>query len=178
MARNKPPRKRYRPKPIIQDPVAYVIESITPVAKHSAHGENYVLDLKVRNSTAMAALLQGKANKQDMDDLVKMANVVWALLHFRKERSFATEYKPEAMNGRIAILNIASRAVKVGRFVPTGPEVKALNELMELHDAIFEVATVGDVQEALYYARRCLAGPQTIKLPTSRAFLDEVREAA
>jgi hypothetical protein len=59
-------RSKYRPKGVILNPIAYVMESMTPVAKH----ESYLIDLKIRNHAAMTMLTQGKATKQDMDDLI------------------------------------------------------------------------------------------------------------
>ena len=52
-------RSKYRPKPVLANPLGYVIESMTPVAKH----DSYLVDLKIKNSEAMYALLHGTAHR-------------------------------------------------------------------------------------------------------------------
>ena len=157
MAANKKPRKKYRPKPVLADPVGFVTERITPVAQH----DSYLLDLKIRNSGAMAALMQGRADKRDMDTLIAMSNIVEAL----HALGFGKEYGEVAIAGREAILKIVWRAVERLRFVPTGPEIQALNLLMELHDAQMDVITVQDMESAIVYAKRQLRGKNLTVLP-------------
>ena len=150
-------RSKYRPKGILQNPVAYVIESMTPVAQH----DSYLLDLRIKNSEAMVALLRGEATKRDMDTLIAMSNITEALWHL----GFGVEYKEVAVEGRVAILNIAHRAVTTKRFVPTGEQIKALQTLMELHDAQMDVITVKDMERALAYAREQMRQKRATLLP-------------
>lgn len=151
-------RSKYRPKPIALNPVAFVLENLTPVAKH----ESYLLDLKIKNSDAMAKLLRGQATKQDMDTIIAMSNIAESLVHL----GFGTEYKSASLEGRAAILSIVHRAVKTHRFTPTGPEIAALNTLMELHDAQMDVITVKDMDKALAYARKLITTKRATMLPS------------
>lgn len=144
MPANAKPRKKYRPKPKLNTLIV-VGENIRPVASHTS----YLLDLRIKNSSAMAALLAGHATKKDMDMIIAMSNIVYALM---ESGGFGKGYEEVATQGRIAIISIAHRATKVGRFVPTGPEIKALNDLMELHDAQMDVITVKDMDKAIAYA--------------------------
>lgn len=134
-------RSKYRPKPVLANPLGYVLESMTPVTKH----DNFLLDLKIKNSEAMVALMQGHATKADMDILIAMSNVTEAL----HQMGFGAEYQDVCVGGRAAILSVISRAGKHGRFTPTGPEIQLLNLLMELHDAQMDVITVRDIEKAL-----------------------------
>jgi len=127
--------------PVLVNPLGYVIESMTPVTKH----ENFLLDLKIKNSEAMVSLMQGRATKADMDILISMSNVTEAL----HQMGFGVEYQNVCVDGRIAILTIIDRARQHGRFTPTGPEIQTLNLLMELHDAQMDVITVRDIEKAL-----------------------------
>ena len=152
-------RSKYRPKPVYLDNMAYIKESATPIALH----ESYLVDLKITNSLAMATLMQGKASKQDMDVLIAMSNIVKALC----DLGFGGEYQDVATEGRAAIMTIVFRAVDKLRFVPTGPEIKALNDLMELHDAQMDVITVRDMERAIAFAKRKLAAKDSVfVLPT------------
>lgn len=150
-------RSKYRPKRVLVNPVGYVLESMTPVANH----DSYLLDLNIKNSAAMASLFQGTANKKDMDTLITMSNMVEALWHL----GFGVEYKDVAIEGRVAILNIVHRAVTTKRFVPTGEQIKALQLLMELHDAQMEVITVKDMERALAYATEQFRQKRATRLP-------------
>jgi len=134
-------RSKYRPKPVLVNPLGYVIESMTPVTKH----DNFLLDLKIKNSESMVSLMQGRAVKADMDILIAMSNVTEAL----HQMGFGAEYKDVCIDGRFAILKIIDRARQHGRFTPTGPEIQTLNLLMELHDAQMDVITVRDIEKAL-----------------------------
>lgn len=150
-------RSKYRPKGVRLDTIEYVTESLKPVAHH----DSYLLDLKIKNSEAMVALLQGKATKQDMDILIAMSNIVEALWHL----GFGKEYKEVTVEGRVAILNIVHRAVTTKRFVPTGEQIKALQTLMELHDAQMDVITIKDMERALTYAESQLRQRRATVLP-------------
>ena len=151
-------RSKYRPRRVLLDTMAFVQESLTPVALH----DTYLLDLKIVNSMAMAALMKGAATKRDMDVLVAMSNIVEALY----ELGFGSQYQDVATEGRYAILSIVYRAVERLRFVPTGEDVKRLNTLMELHDAQMDAITLADMERAISLAKRRIAAKDSITLPT------------
>lgn len=134
--------------------MAFVKESMTPVARH----ESYLLDLKITNSAAMVALMQGHAKKRDMDVLIAMSNIVKALC----DMGFGAQHQSIATEGRAAIMTIVFRAVDKLRFVPTGPEIKALNQLMELHDAQMDAITVADMERAIAFAKRKIAAKKSV----------------
>lgn len=150
-------RSKYRPKPTLVNPVGYVIESLKPVTFH----ESYLIDLKIKNSEAMVALLRGNATHDDLDLLVAMSNVTEALYQL----GFGEDYKDVAIDGREAILKIVYRAIEHKRFTPTGPEIQALNRLMELHDAQMDVITIKDMERALQFIDTKMRHKQAINLP-------------
>lgn len=150
-------RSKYRPRRVLLDTMAFVQESLTPVAKH----DNYLLDLKIVNSLAMASLMKGTATKRDMDVLVAMSNIVEALY----ELGFGRQYQDVATEGRYAILSIVYLAVERLRFVPTGEDIKRLNTLMELHDAQMDVITIADMERAISLAKRRIAAKDSVALP-------------
>ena len=158
MATNKKPRKRYRPKPINCNTIGFAMESVATLS--SMHSD-YLLNLKIKNSEAMVALMRGTATKADMDTLIAMSNIVEAL----HSMGFGKEYQDVCVEGRYAILSVIYRAVDKLKFVLTASEIKALNTLMELHDAQFEVITVRDVEKALQIAKRKIRQNDAIKLP-------------
>ena len=121
------------------------------------------------NSLAMSALLRGGASKGDMDMLIAMGNIVEALCAL----GFGGEHKAVAVDGREAILRIVFRAVEKLRFTPTGPEIVALNTLMELHDAQMDVINIRDMERALSYAKAQMRNKNVTRLPPVPAALLE-----
>ena len=97
-------RSKYRPKPILQNPVGYVLEGMTPVTSH----DNFLLDLEINNYLAMVLLTQGKATREDMDKLINMSNITEALYRM----GFGTEYKDVLVKGSSALLAVARRGAE------------------------------------------------------------------
>lgn len=133
-------RSKYRPKGVIMNPIAYVMESMTPVAKH----DSYLIDLKIKNHSAMATLTKGQAVRADIDTLIAMANICEALYRM----GFGTEYEDVVKHGSDALYAVGRRGAQTGRFILRAEEMTALNTLMELHDAQMDVITVKDMEKA------------------------------
>jgi len=157
MPSNAKPRKQYRPRPNILSPMGYVLEGLESVKSH----DSYLRTLKIRNSAAMVALLQGKATKLDMNVLVAMSNMVEVFCSM----GFGQDYTDVSTEGRSAVLQIIFRAVEKKRFIPKGEEIKALQDLMELHDQQMDVITVNELDAALATARKRINQKDAIKLP-------------
>lgn len=135
-------KSSYNPRPVLVNPVAYVLESITPVKKH----DSYLLDMKIKNHGAMASLTQGKATRQDIDVLILMANMVEALCLL----GFGSEYAGVSKAGSDALHFVGSRGAVTGRFILKAEEMIAMNELMDLHDQQMEIIVVKDIERAGY----------------------------
>ena len=133
-------RSKYRPKGVIMNPMAYVLEGMTPVAYH----DSYLIDLKIKNHGAMTALTQGRATKDDIDALIAMGNFVEALYRL----GFGREYNAVVQAGLDSLHAVGKRGVQTGRFILKAEEMRALNELMELHDAQMDVITIKDMEKA------------------------------
>jgi hypothetical protein len=134
-------RSKYRPKGVIMNPIAYVMESMTPVAKH----DTYLVDLKIRNHMALTNLTQGKATRADMDDLIAMGNVTEAL----SRMGFGKEHGDITMDGLNALHAVGKRGAQSNRFILRSEEMRALNTLMDLHDAQMDVITIKDMERGL-----------------------------
>jgi hypothetical protein len=157
MPTTKKPRKKYKPKPNLQDPVGYLMEGLQSIRSKGP----VLLGVQLKNSAAMSALLRGGATRADMDTLIAMSNISEAL----QRGGFGDDYYEVTTRGREALISIADRSARVGKFVPAGPEIGALNELMELHDAQMNVITVTDLQCALICVQREIAKGKALRLP-------------
>lgn len=139
-------RSKYRPKKVLANPVGYVLEGLVPVAKHGDH----LLKLRLRHHMAMANLTQGKATRDDMDVLINMGNMSEALYRM----GFGTEYAAVIASGMPSLLAVCRRGAETNRFILRSEEMRALNELIELHDAQMEVVTVADIDKAVLIIER------------------------
>ena len=151
------PRKKYRPKARLVNPMDYVMEGFAPLESAGT----YLMDLKLVNHSAMTELLAGRATKKQMDALIAMSNICESL----QRMGFGAEYKDVTTEGRYALVAITIRAVEKLKFVPTGLEIQMLNRLMELHDAQMDVITVQDMERAITTAMRELKKKRAIVLP-------------
>jgi hypothetical protein len=112
----------------------------------------------------MVALLQGRARKPDMDTLISMCNMTEAL----HEMGYGVDCVGVCAAGKQALVSIAQRAAKHGRFTPSGPEIASLNTLLELHDAQMDILTVRDMERAINRINtRLRTGKDTVLLPTA-----------
>lgn len=132
-------RSKYRPKPIIADPITHLLMGIRPPSTDK------LLTVKIKNHDAINSLLYGRATMADVDLLINMANMVEALYRL----GFGKEYKDVVSVGLDALFQVGSRGVASGKFILKVSEIAAMNELMELHDAQLEVVTVIDMEKAL-----------------------------
>jgi hypothetical protein len=139
-------RSKYKPRAVLANPVAYVMESLTPVTQH----DDYLLDLKIKNHAAMAALTRGHATRVDIDLLIAMSNMIEALWTL----GFGKEYEAVMCAGQAALIEVGRRGLTTDKFILRGPEMTALNDLMELHDAQMEVVTVGDIERGIDIIRK------------------------
>lgn len=134
-------RSKYRPKPIFRNPVAYVLESMTPMAQHG----DELMTLKIKNHQALTALTRGEATRADIDILIGALNIAEALYRL----GFGREYQDVVAQGHAALRSVGSRGALSNKFILTGPEMTALNLIMELHDAQLDLCVVQDIEKAL-----------------------------
>ena len=134
-------RSKYRPKPLLVNPLGYVLENIKPVAHH----EQYLVELKIKNHLAMTTLTRGEATRSDIDTLIASVNIVEALYRL----GFGKEYADVVRDGLDALRDVGRRGVESGRFILKSTEMNALNLVMELHDAQMDLITIKDMDKAV-----------------------------
>jgi hypothetical protein len=139
-------RSKYRPKGVILNPMGYVKDGFAPMTDHA----DQLVTLRLKNHAAMLALLQGEAGPSHMSMLITMYNITEAL----HKMGFGKEYADEVTAGRQTLMDIVHRSHKVGKYVPTGPEITILNQLLELHDAQMEIVTVREMDTAIKLAQK------------------------
>lgn len=151
MATNKKPTKRYKPKDRWLSPMAYVKENLSLLCEFDPQ---YVIDLKIKDHSAMTAVIRGEATRKDMDIISATFNIVfgsWKTLN--PPEPGATEFATVLAMANLAFRSTCTRANEIGRVVCKAEEIQAFNDLIDLHDNLLDVLTVKQWGEALAYAK-------------------------
>lgn len=138
--------KKYKPKPVILDPISFMMSSVQLISSF----QSKFVTMKIKTHAAMTNLVQGKATKFDIDMLINTLNVTEALYRM----GFGTEYKDVVKGGLDALYDVASRGASSNKFILYPEEMNALNEVMDIHDAQLEVITVRDLDKAIELVRK------------------------
>jgi hypothetical protein len=139
-------RSKYRPKPVLTDPVGFVVESSTLLVEHG----DYVVDWQLRNNSAFEKLLKGIADKKDLNTLIASRNMTEALIVTLGGHDIDATLARSA----VALIGICDRGNAGKGVAMKADEMQAMRDLMGLHDELLEVVTVGQFEKALAYAKK------------------------
>lgn len=144
--------KRYVPKYVSINPLSTFFGGLS--GDHAEHLQTLLL----KNHGAMAAMVEGRGDKDAFDRLtgaINMGNVMC-------EQGIGDEFRASMIAGRNALIELGKRALKTGRFVFKGDELAAMNLAMECHDAQLTNIRALDVDRAAdEVARRIRYGVNT-----------------
>jgi hypothetical protein len=147
MSANKKPKKKYRPKGVVLNPIEYVISGMKPPA------EDVKTKLKVAYHWAMANLTKGRGTPTDWQEVTNTLNVAMVLC----ERGFGREYLPSLSEAADALVRMRDRYKQEGKsLLFRADEMKAVNEAIDLHDAQLDATLVKDVELAVIEVERRL----------------------
>lgn len=102
--------------------------------------------LKIKNYDALDALRLGKATRHDMDVLVNVVNMAEAFAMCDKK--FADDFYQLISDAQTALLEVCNRGKDRNHFVCRASELEAIRDVMELHDAQLDIATVKEMEQA------------------------------
>lgn len=139
-------RSKYRPKGVIPDTISFVLRGFMPVREHGK-----AMTAKIKNHEALVNLTQGAGTRDDIEVIIGAMNVAEALI---KIAGIGVEYTQEITDAQQAIFTMGQRGVTKDRFLFTGPEMKAINTGMDVHDAQLDVCTIGELEKALDFVSR------------------------
>lgn len=134
-------RSKYKPKGVRPDAVSWVLSGLKPF-KASAHE----LNLRIKNHDALNTVRLGTATRTDLDALIAAMNMAEALTRM----GVGSNWSVEIRSAQDALYYLARRGVENNeRFILTGPELKALNLGMEIHDAQLDACTIQMLEQAI-----------------------------
>jgi hypothetical protein len=155
------PRKKYKPKGVRLDVMAWVKSGMLPINKVDHAG----VTLKIKNHAALASITQGTGCRDDIDVVIAAMNITEALALLGKGK----DWHPEIRAAQDAILEMGKRGLAKGdKFLFTGPEMQAVNLAMDVHDAQLDECTVAELEKALAMVER------EIRLKRARMIKEEV----
>lgn len=141
------PRKKYKPKGVRLDTMAWVMSGMKPVSQVQHAG----IALKIKNHDALANLTQGRGKRDDIDLVIAALNVAEGLAML----GLGTDWRPEINAAQEAVYQMGKRGLQHGdKFLFTGPEMQAVNLGMDVHDAQLDECTVKQLEEALLIVDR------------------------
>jgi hypothetical protein len=135
-------KSKYKPKGVRVDAVSWVLSGLKPFAT-----VDYSTTLRIKNHAAMDLLRKGDATIADIDVLIGAFNMCEAYIMLRPE--LGADWKDEIGAGLDALHAVGKRGVESGRFILKAEELKAMNLVMEIHDAQLDNTTVNDMERAM-----------------------------
>jgi len=139
MSRSKKPKKQYKPRGVLRDPISFVIKGMRPA------DPNAQLKAKINLHGAMANLVQGRGTKEDWQEVANGLNVGLALA----EMGYGKEFVPDIVKAQGAMALLRDQGKSTGRFIFRGEEMQAVNTGLDLHDQQIELAPVKDFEQAI-----------------------------
>lgn len=152
MAKSKKPRKKYRPRPVI-NPLAVI---------HGARmaDEAYGSDLlvsRIKTADAILRLMQGDATEETINYLAMACNTSLALV---ETAGIGADWLEHLISGSDALRSVWDRSKGTGRFVCTGPELNDIRAALELHEEQLKVCTVKQLTTAIALGEARSSEPQ------------------
>jgi hypothetical protein len=112
---------------------------------------DHLRTLQVKNHLALAEMAQGRGNREQWNLIVGAINIANVMC----EQGIGREFRQQVLDARDAMLEVGKRAVRnADRFVFTGPELCAVREALECHDAQLENTRAIDVDRAAMEVER------------------------
>lgn len=153
-------RSKYRPKGVRLDVVNYVIAGVRPVSMAG----DALINLKIKNHSAMDDLTKGRANKDTIDTIIQALNMAEAYAIHGK----GIDWIEEIRQAQTALLTMARRGLEKGKFLLTGEEMKAMNLAMDIHDAQLEQSTVKELERMADYVIKQIVHKKATPIETRR----------
>jgi uncharacterized small protein (DUF1192 family) len=126
------------------DAVNWVVSGLQPL--RSVKDEHLLLVSK--NHAAMDELAKGRGTRDHLDVLIAALNMTEAI--YRVRADLGKDWAGEIRAGQDALLTMTRRGVERGnRLLFTGPEMKAVNLALEIHDAQLDMCIVAELEAAI-----------------------------
>lgn len=153
--------KQKQPRRWKANPMAMfsALNRVTPVKNTGS----WNLRMRILAHDAMDVIRQGKATRRHIDIMVQVCNISETLA---LGYDIGIDWKNEINEAQLSLKALATRSVKIRRYVLRAEELKALNLILEIHDAQLDGCTVDQLNKAREYVTACIARDDVVTLPT------------
>ena len=162
MATNKKPAKKHRkPATRLVNPIDYVKESHTLLCESDP---GYVLDIKLKDHSAMERLVKGEAQQMHLENLIATWRLVygaWATLGVPMPAK--AEQAVVLLCANVALCDLCQRHKATGKAICKAVEINALNELVALNDNLLDVVTKQQFEKLLARALKPVLSTEPLK---------------
>lgn len=134
-------RSKYKPKGVRMDAISFVIGGFKRVADVPDAGTKLLL----KNHVSFDEIREGRGTTGHADNLITMVNCAEALA----KRQLGSDWLPEIKEAQDAIFHMAQRGVSGKSFLFTGPELQAVQTILELHDEQLKNCPIRTLELAL-----------------------------
>jgi len=142
-------RSKYKPRPVLQNPLEFVLSGLKPVRDLPG----VYLEVQIKNRQALEQLRKGDAAKQDIDLLIGAFNITEALAIL----GLGYDWLQEINEAQTALWELARKGVERNmRFIMTAKQWEALKLVMDLHEEQLANATVYDIEKAHDFVQHVL----------------------
>jgi hypothetical protein len=143
-------RSKYRPRPMLQNPLEFVLSGLRPVRDLPG----IYLDVQLKNREALEQVRRGLATKADIDMLIGVFNICEALAMF----GLGHDWLPEINTAQNDMLELARKGVERNmRFIMTAKQWESLKLVMDLHEEQLANATVYDIERAHDFVQKVIS---------------------
>ncbi len=123
------------------------------------------LMIQIKNREALEQVRIGRANKDDIDRLIAMANMSESLAIHGK----GSDWLKEINESQHHLHALAERGVRLGmRFVMKAAEWEALKLITDLHEVQLENSTVYDIEKAYDYVEKTIRAGKAKLIKTKK----------
>lgn len=112
---------------------------------------------------AMDSLRRGEGSRGHLQSMIEVANVSETLARMH---NLGPDWLPEIHEAQECIHALAVRGAEMGRYTLKANELKAMNLLLEIHDAQLDACSVQTLGKAVEYIRQRMARKDVIVLPS------------
>ena len=132
-------KSNYKPKGVRLDALNWVLAGLKPISQV----DDVLFTLRAKNHSALTEVVKGRGNRDQIDVLIAALNMTEAYAVHGKGKDWLLEIR-EAQN---ALDEMESRGLEKEKFLFRGPEMKAVNLAMEIHDRQLEESTVKQLED-------------------------------
>lgn len=125
----KKPRKKYRPREVRPGAGLALLGHTAAAQSTNQLNPQQLRDLALGYSGALQALVHGSGSGHDLATLAVASNVALLLCEY------GLGDIDKAKAAQDACMHIGARALRVGKYILTGLELRQLQDLIDLHDA-------------------------------------------